>query len=703
MSEPDSNEDVEGARIASEEAAPSENKIVKPTRGKEVSEDVVAFDEYIRIFPNKPIAKYNTGDVKAFHAEDSGGISVFALVCEPHLVPRVQISEVYLSFMLPYAMDLVGRGVVYWPPAKQERFVFIYKDPAGVRLMEEGGVPALGMKQDHVMNEFLRPLLFTLQDFKIKDFVHGSIRPSNIFKSGSGKKISYILGDCLSMPSGFKQPVLYETIERAMADPLGRGNASLADDVYAFGVSVAVLLRSHNSLEGMSDEEIVRYKMEVGSYTALTGKDRFKGPVLEFLRGVLHDDAAQRWTVEEIQLWLEGNRISPRQALRVKKAPRPIVFDGRKYMHIETLTMDLEKNTPDVLRLIESDDLSQWLERAFEDDSAVDRLEKAVQDSSLDRALGAEDRLSANISMALDKRAPLRYRGLKLRADAFGVCLSRAIMLGEDIKPYTDLLMSNMLINWVALNESSTLDKSALIGRLDSCRNYLRQRRTGFGLERCLYVLAPEVHCLSKKVEEYHVRSPEDLLRAFEDICSKDENASVLLDRHCAAFISVKDSRCIDPLLYEFDTNVEYKRLLGAVKSLAAIKMRSGDKTTLPNLCRGIAKSLSCVYARYHDRRIQGKLKENIERFAKEGDLVKIARVLDNADVVERDYREFRRAMIQYQDLSKEFVALEEGLKDPANFGRQTGKEFAAILSCLISGAIILIMSFVFLSGQGSF
>ena len=58
------------------------------------------------------------------------------------------------------------------------------------------------------------------------------------------------LGECLSAPSSYRLPALYEPIERALADNGARGAGGYADDMYSFGVSLAVILRSVDPLEG---------------------------------------------------------------------------------------------------------------------------------------------------------------------------------------------------------------------------------------------------------------------------------------------------------------------------------------------------------------------------------------------------------------------------------------------------------------------
>src|SRR5690606_29023817 len=103
-------------------------------------------------------------------------------------------------------------------------------------------------------------------------------------------------------------------------------------------------------------------------------------------------------------------------------------------------------------------------------------------------------------------------------------------------------------------------DISPLMNRFDACRNFIRQKKIAFGLERCLYFLSPDGRCLSDKLKSYYVISPDEMALAFEDMCAKGKAPAFFIDRHCAAFLSVRDSKVIDSYLYELEGPEEHKR-----------------------------------------------------------------------------------------------------------------------------------------------
>ena len=677
------------------EGAPVKDK--KPP----VQHAIVPLGATVEIYPSGRIPEYDVMGVKAYQAMEKDGRAekCFALVCEPHLVPRLRAASVYTAIINSSLVPLVTYGVVYWPPDKQERCVFVYRDALGKRAMQENGKHALGWRQELVMSAVVAPLVGVLVDMRNKDFVHGAIRPSNMFLRGStGNAERIVLGDCLTMPSSYSQPALYEPIERAMAHPISRGLGTTADDMYSLGVSLTVMLRTNDPCEGLSDEDIIRRKIEFGSYATITGKDRFKGSVLELLRGLMHDDSTQRWTIDEVMTWLDGRRLSPKQSIPQKKAQRHLTFMDERYFLMSLLAMDLYKSPGEALKIVENGELEQWVTRSVDDDNAkmrIDEATKAVWDSG--KGPGFEDKLIASLTQGLDPEAPVRYRGMALLADGVGPTLAEAVFFKKDLKPFIDLFLQGIILNWVTGQKKMNIDTGSMISRFDSCRSYVRQTRIGFGVERCLYVLSPEVQCMSEKLKDYFVRSPEDLLLAYEDMCQKGKSPAYFLDRHVTAFLSVKDSKCVDSYLYDLDAPEDYKKILANIKSMASIQKRSTIKS-LPGIAKAFQQMMQPVYLRYHDREVREKIKKSIEKYADEGSLVKMAGLLDNIEVTSKDTAAFKAAMSEYRQLTDEANRLEFSLQDRATFGRTTGKEVAAVISSLIAAIVIIFLSIAFLT-----
>lgn len=651
------------------------------------------------IFPDQPLPDYDNGEVKAYKATDkASGEPLYALICEKHLAPRTRGVQLYSNIINPSLTYLVTQGIVSWPHTGQQHFVLLYRDNLGKPLQGSGAKRALGWKQDFVMNGMVQDMIAAVLDMHTRDFVHGSIRPDNMYDGGDRDSGKIIFGDALSSPPSYTQPVLYETITRAMADPIGRGKGTHADDLYSLGVSLAVIMRHNDPMAGMSNHQMICHKIEHGTYASVVGKDRFTGPILELLRGLLHDDVEQRWTMEEIGAWLDGRRLSPKQAVKQKKAARQFQLGKNKYSHVSILAMDMEAEKDNAIAVIEDGSLEQWIERSLEDEDMLGRVQNAILAAKqIGTGKGYYERALAYVSIALDPTAPIRYKGMCLSGDGVGSALTHAACLNKGVANFHEIFAQSLAMNWVGAQDGSMIDVNNMISKYENCRGFVKQTKPGYGIERCVYFLNQEAPCLSEKLKDYYVFNPEGLLFAFEDLCEKGEAPRTFLDPHIVAFLIVHDRASISSYLFDLNSGEDHKVVLSNLKCLATIQKRS-KLGGFPNLAKELEKRLPVAYARYHDSKVRERLETSIAELAEKGDLVKMAILLDSADLVKKDKALFFGALNEYQTLNNEYRKLERSLKTTGTFGLGAGRDAAAFVSSLIASAIIL---FVALSGFG--
>ena len=137
--------------------------------------------------------------------------SLFALVCNRKAIPRRKATAKYKLLNNPNLAQLIAQGSIFWPPAGEECYVFIYMDNLGKPLLEPGGEAALGWKPEKVLELIVKPMVNVFQDFKDRDFVHGAISPYNMFGEHEGdttRARKIILGDCFSVPPSYRQTAL---------------------------------------------------------------------------------------------------------------------------------------------------------------------------------------------------------------------------------------------------------------------------------------------------------------------------------------------------------------------------------------------------------------------------------------------------------------------------------------------------------------
>ena len=185
---------------------------------------------------------------------------------------------------------------------------------------------------------------------------------------------------------------------------------------------------------------------------------------------------------------------------------------------------------------------------------------------------------------------------------------------------------------------------------------------------------------------------------AYEDMCEKGKEPVSFIDRHIAAFLSVKDNKIIDSYVVDLNSGEQHKIVMANLKTMAMLQRRS-KLPLFPGIASAVSNQLNVVYQRFHDRTVRDALKKNILRYAQEGDLVKMAGLLDNTDVHTKDLSAFKRAMNEYDSLKNEAARLELRLADKKTFGIATGQEISALISSVIAGIVILFVAFLYLSG----
>lgn len=670
---------------------------ITPLRGK------MMFGESIEIDLEKRMPGYGNQYVGAYAARSlsSDGREFLAYVCEPQYTPRNRLGPGYASIANPALVRLIGSGIGKMADAHTNRFAFIYENTLGKQIADTDSGLMLGMKAEKVMEKVVAPLISALKDLRDNDIVHGAIRITNMYDGGKENYDHVILGDCLSLPPSMAQPVIYEPIDRAMAQPTGRGAGTNQDDLYSLGVCLALMLRTRDPLKIKSDAEIIQNKMQYGTYaTLLSTDDHFSGAIVELLRGLLHDDRKQRWTLDEVLVWLDGRRLSPKQSMKKLRAARPLTFNGKGHSFAASLARDMFQRPPEAVQLIESGELEQWIKRSLDDEMMLNRFAGALR-SAEDQGRGTSywDRLLSRMAICLDPEGPIRYKSIAVTGEGLSTAIAEAFVINKDLATYADIFTGSLLSYWMTTLTDINMDMASFVTRFDACRNFIRQPGPGFGLERILYFLNADVHCLSPTVARYYARTPEEFLHACEDIAANPAGRpGRLMDRHSIAFLCVKDRKVAEPYIYDLSSNEPYRYALGTLQCLASIQ-RYYRIPPLKNLTQWMADFIEPVFDRYHDRDVRRELRKKVAEVRDKGDLGRLLAILDNADLLRLDLMNFRRAIRDYRAIVQERDDLSLRVKDSKFYGRREGRETSVIVSGFIATLLIIGVVILYFNG----
>lgn len=672
----------------------------------DVKADVtVRFNEDIEILVNHVRDGLSRDGVKVYTARGEGRApsNLVAYVCDNHLTPRLLKAPNMGAISNPHLPRLVSYGAAMFPEERERKYCFIYEDTIGKALLAPNDSLAYGISPDMLTNGLIKPMVGALYDLYSAELMHGSIRPENIFGVFSEKSIDrFVLGECLTQPAGYSQPVLYETLTRAMTNPAGKGDGTFKDDLYSFGVLLAVLIRHTDPMAGLSDHDIIRHKYEHSSFTSLFGKESSNGTHVDLLRGLLQDDVGLRWTLQDIEGWLEGRRQTPKTGLRKRKAGRPLTVNTEKYIHPELLAGDIYKNPSEIVRLVDNSEVDQWISRSIDDkdtEARLARLKSFIEEGGPKEM--RDKRLLTSLSIALHPEAPLRYESLALMPNGFGTAFSETVMKKGNIRPYLDIINMRCVVNWLEVQEIGAFDISGIFARFDACKNYLSQAASGFGFERVLYELDQACYCLSEKIAFYGARTPEEVLFSFDEINKSGSKPVRLFDRHVMAFLMARDRKNIEPYLHDLNSGSEQKKLLGELLTLATIQKRTRSGPVV-HLSKWFAEQADIFLSRIHDRDERKKLAGNFKDIGETGDLTRMVALIDNPNMKMADAAHFRKALSEHHALENEALNIQHDLASNPNFGYGAGRMAAAGLSALISFVLILLTMFIYLSGSNT-
>lgn len=639
----------------------------------------------VEIFPDRECPSLASPGTTAYEAKDRHlAGEQFVLLCGRSAVPRVTAIGSYKGLKNKNILRLIDAGIVDWASEHRQKFALVFEKPGGKKILDSVDAQPIHVSEDRLIQSVIEPALRALVAFRDVDMVHGAINAENLYLAGTGAAETLILGECLSSAPSWRQNPLYEVPSRAVAQPSGRGPGTITDDLYALGVCVAMIARGENLLRGKSTQQIIYEKIELGSYATVIGRERIPGGISEFLRGVLNDDKKHRWDIDEALQWLEGRRLSPKQAHVVLKAARPLVFHGQKYWDLRSLSQTFSENVSEAASEIEEKQFEAWLKHNFEDKALEARFDQIwPREKNAPR-----ERLVSNMCMALDPFGPVRYKGLSVFPAGFGTALAYATAKGDDIQVYGELISQQFFSAWIGQIFDDVPDASMWTVMLERCRSALTQRMPGYGIERVLYMLSLEVACLSPMLRDHFVLTPGGLLQALEDVSRHADRPDSVLDRHMIAFISVREPKMIDPHFGYINAHVRGHQMIGVIRTLASIQRRF-SVGPVPGVCSWLVSQAESMIELLHDRDLREELSKKLNSLQGSGNLMSLLDLVDNPLATRDDAQRFAVARQEYEALVTEKNEIENYLKRRQFFGRASGRQIAMVVSSVLSLVII--------------
>ncbi len=656
-------------------------------------------DGRYRVMTENRLPELDSPNAEAFEASDlrTPTNRVFALLCRRGAVARTETIDRMTRTDIEGVMMPRGFGVVAWRATGERRLVIILTRPGGARLVPSGRTAIDRVPPHELGRRFLRPLAGALIALAERNVTHRAIRLDNVFFADpQGETV--VLGDWLSEPPGLSQPAVYEPLEQAMADPTGRSAGSAADDCYALGVLLAVLLAGETPHADLSAEESVAARLKFGSYSALLGQVSVPLGLTEPLRGLLSDDPGKRWDIEDLARWLGGQQLTLKPPGLPPRAARPLSFAGEDHWNVRSLAHAMANKWDEALGEVGQPRLADWLTRSLGDAERADQIAnpQVIAGATVEDAVTEEDLHLAWILLVLDPRAPLRFRGFAVRTESLGRALGMNLGDARRVESLRALLRAGLPDLWFELQESNRPEYLPLRSQIGQATTALAERALGKGLENCLYRLAPDWPCVSPLLEREYVVTLGHVLPALERLAEQGQAARDLMDRHIAAFCLIRLQRTPERAGGNLESGVVRIRSLAMLQLLAAVQLATGP-AALPGIGRWYAKQLAPSIESFHNRDYRKQAAEEAEGLAAAGDLAALAALFDNERLRQADQQGFEVARVDYRRIAEHIAWLEQGgIKGPANVAR-VSRQAASILSALLSGAMLIAMTLLYL------
>ncbi len=599
---------------------------------------------------------------------------------------RVRTLSAMVGFATSHILPPLAHGQAAMPSGEIGYFI-ICPAPPGPSLLA-----TLRPWPEADLTDFvLKPMALALGELQDRDVTHRAIRADNLFQAAPRTPVT--LGCAWAAPPACHQPSWMEPPYSAVCLPTGRGDGRIADDVYALGALMVMLALGKNPVEGVPDEEVLRNKLDVGSYAALVGDHRLPSGLVDLVRGMLADDPEHRPSPALLAnpAAARARRIAarpPRRAQRPLDVGGQLAWTGRMLAH--TMIRSPEIAGP----MLRNGTIDRWLRRGVGDVAAAALIDEAVRlrEAEVLAADGRADALLLTRTIAiLDPAAPLVWRRLPIWPDGLGSALDHALNHAPDQADLlAEIVTSHVTAAWDERREGV---QDAAVARLESLetRHWFAGGRSGTGAWRLAYHLNPLMPCESPATgQAWAIRLP-DLLPALEANAARAPRGDrPLVDRQVAVFIEARRDERLDVDLSRLAGALTATDFMSQLRLLARLQQKLST-SELPFLSQWAVAAVEPLLQRFSSRSRRERLAQRLASLAQAGQLPQIVAVLDDEEELSGDESGFSAAQERLAVIDQNLAQWESLAHGRVLQARRVSQEVAdgvGLLSCVIALAL---------------
>ncbi len=597
------------------------------------------------------------------------------------------------NLLLPLGWDLVTdvNGVQF--PA------ILFNLPRGEPLIPHINAQFQPQTAGASVQRFLQPMLPCINEMHTQGITYRAFSPTNLFIDVGGTRRDYLLGQCLSDPPGTMQHTVFETITAGMAERPYRGKEISSNDIYALGVMMVCLMRGAVPMVHMTDEEIIRRKLNLGSYNALTEGMNIAQNITEPLRGLLADSPNDRWGLEQIYGWL-GGRNTDKKARTIKARSKiNFHYQHNSYNSAPELAAVFAHNWDEAVEQTINPDIPVWIRHGIADESAsntIRELQNHVNSSG-----GVASKYDFNLHVAFAKMlflmnpySPIMFQNLRFTITGFGHLYAHYFNSPHSAEMNLIRALINVeLINYWYINQKnrSTVYNST-IQEMALARQAISLERLEFGFERLLYVLYPDLPCLSPLFEKQFVFDLGTFLGALNKKLSQHDpkEYQFVMDRHLISYVGNRFRRNIANII-RASTEPMSSDTGKAQVLLLSLLQEEFNKRPFPELCRHACNLLEPAVLTYNNINLQTRLRQRLQNTSEIGRLSKLLDVIEDPKLLSNDHSNYYDALNEFGNNAHELNELERD-KEHINNDITTRSNHYALLLCFAISAFGVLM-----------
>ncbi len=616
-----------------------------------------------------PLPEFDSQTAKAYAASDLTEPTrrLFAQVCQPGTTQRHRAIQALKGVHHKHIVSLVAAGAVELSRPAGQRFVIFFERPHGKKLAALLAQQHAHLNQQFLIERIIAPIASAIHQFEELDISHGLINLDNIYFNDTA-----MVGPCVAEPSGYSQIFYYEPAERMQALATGKGEGSISHDFYALAVLVLRIIQGAQHFANLNPDILTRLILREGVYWALMRNAEVPEIFYDFFRGIFSQNPEDRWDYHYVKPWLEGKRYNVLPPPQPVEAIRPFEFaDTQAYTRRE-LAHVLYSDWDKITEPVQSGKITQWVTvslRNKEIAEAVTRISRTVNEIGNRNEVQLSEQLM-RLLIALDPHGPIRLNQLSFHLDGLDSLVADFYnsKSHQELQRIAKFIEFNMATFWLdqqrKLHDYSvpTVINNMFI-KLDRLRSTLRNPGLGFGLERMLYDLNPDMPCLSPLFNNAHITTLPALLMRLDRLAPSLYKNEDPIDRHIAAFIASK--LAIQHEIHLLD--------LGAVPALAghraimalhllSLAQHKVDNIQLPGLTHWLALRILPALDIIHSRTLRQRLKYLLLEQAQAGYTQLMADVIVNTDYATADREGFKQAWSMYQANAANIVTYRKGV-----------------------------------------